>query len=108
MDRRSCATFATRLARAELSGGSASAIACWKNAPRALAFYQLSRRRPELVKVLLRKGLERQLPAGYDIDRHFTPRYDPWDQRLCLVPDGDLFTAISEGEASIVTDQIEM
>ena len=49
------------------------------------------------MKALLRKGLEKQLPAGYDIDKHFKPRYNPWDQRLCLVPDGDLFKAISEG-----------
>ena len=59
------------------------------------------------MKRLLRKGVERQLPAGYDIDTHFTPRYNPWDQRLCLVPDGDLFEAIGEGRASIVTDRIE-
>src|SRR5690606_29014557 len=70
-------------------------------------FYHLSRRRPELVKRLLRKGIERQLPPGYDLDTHFTPRYDPWDQRLCLVRDGDLFAAIRDGGASVVTDHIE-
>ena len=64
---------------------------------RTQGFYQLSQRRPELVKRMLRKGVERQLPEGYDIDTHFTPRYDPWDQRLCLVPDGDLFKAITAG-----------
>ena len=47
-----------------------------------------------------------QLPEGYDIDRHFSPRYDPWDQRLCLVPDGDLFRALRRGTAEIVTDTI--
>jgi monooxygenase len=47
------------------------------------------------------------LPAGYDVDTHFNPRYGPWDQRLCLVPDGDLFKAISRGRASIVTDAID-
>src|SRR5437879_4525321 len=56
---------------------------------------------------MLRKGLERQLPRGYDIDVHFTPRYNPWDQRLCVVPDGDLFKAISSGAASVVTDHID-
>ena len=55
----------------------------------------------------IRKGLERELPAGYDIDTHFTPRYNPWDQRLCLVPDGDLFAAIRAGRASVVTDHID-
>jgi len=68
--------------------------------------YNLSQRRPRLVKRLLRRSLERQLPAGYDIDRHFTPHYNPWDQRLCAVPDGDLFAAISAGRASVVTDRI--
>lgn len=68
--------------------------------------YELSQSRPRLVKRLLRWSVKRQLPAGYDIDRHFTPRYDPWDQRLCAVPDGDLFAAISAGSASVVTDQI--
>jgi cation diffusion facilitator CzcD-associated flavoprotein CzcO len=69
--------------------------------------FELSRRRPELVKRLLRKGLESRLPPGYDIDTHFTPRYNPWDQRLCLVPDDDLFIAIGEGRASIVTDEVD-
>jgi cation diffusion facilitator CzcD-associated flavoprotein CzcO len=59
------------------------------------------------MKRLLRKGIERQLPKGYDIDTHFTPRYNPWDQRMCLVPNGDLFKAISDGSASVVTDQID-
>jgi len=78
----------------------------WLNALMTMTLYQLSRRRPEFVKRMLRKGLERELPAGYDIDTHFTPKYDPWDQRLCLVPDGDLFRAISAGSADVVTDHI--
>jgi cation diffusion facilitator CzcD-associated flavoprotein CzcO len=56
---------------------------------------------------MLRKGVERQLPPGYDVDTHFTPTYDPWDQRLCLVPNSDLFEAIRSGKASVVTDHIE-
>ncbi|MGO8906154.1 MAG: flavin-containing monooxygenase [Solirubrobacteraceae bacterium] len=79
----------------------------WKNVLLATLLYQLSRRRPELIKRLIRKGVQRQLPPGYDIDTHFKPRYDPWDQRMCLVPDGDLFEAISAGRASVVTDRIE-
>jgi cation diffusion facilitator CzcD-associated flavoprotein CzcO len=51
--------------------------------------------------------VRRRLPAGYDIDTHFTPPYNPWDQRVCAVPDGDLFEAISAGSASVVTDHIE-
>jgi monooxygenase len=55
---------------------------------------------------LLRKAALRQLPPGYDVDTHFTPRYQPWDQRLCLAPDGDLFTAIRTGRASVLTDRL--
>ena len=82
-------------------------LARWKNVLLAAAVYRLSRRRPKLVRKLIRAGVRRQLPAGYDIGTHFTPRYQPWDQRLCLVPDGDLFKAISAGHASVVTGQIE-
>ncbi len=78
----------------------------WTKALTTQASYRLSRVRPQLVKRLLRAQLERQLPPGYDIDTHFTPRYDPWDQRLCVVPDGDLFAAIAAGRASVVTDRI--
>jgi cation diffusion facilitator CzcD-associated flavoprotein CzcO len=78
----------------------------WFKAVTTQGSYRLSKRRPELMKRLLRKGIERQLPKGYDIDTHFTPRYDPWDQRLCLVPNGDLFKAIRRGTASVVTDRI--
>jgi cation diffusion facilitator CzcD-associated flavoprotein CzcO len=56
------------------------------------------------VKKLIRKGVQNNLPAGYDVDAHFKPRYNPWDQRVCLVPDSDLFEAIGAGSAEIVTD----
>jgi monooxygenase len=79
----------------------------WKNVLLMLLSFQLSRRRPRFVKALVRRGVERRLPPGYDIDTHFNPRYNPWDQRLCLVPDADLFEAISDGRASVVTGRIE-
>jgi cation diffusion facilitator CzcD-associated flavoprotein CzcO len=79
----------------------------WMNALTTQAFFRVSKLRPQLVKRALRKGLERELPPGYDIDTHFTPTYDPWDQRLCVVPDGDLFRAIRDGRASVVTDHID-
>jgi monooxygenase len=79
----------------------------WKNVFLQGASYRLSRRRPELMKKLLRRGVTKALPPGYDVDTHFKPRYDPWDQRLCLVPDADLFQAIHDGSAEIVTDRIE-
>jgi cation diffusion facilitator CzcD-associated flavoprotein CzcO len=59
------------------------------------------------VKRLILKGAAKQLPAGYPVDQHFNPRYNPWDQRLCVVPDGDLFRSIRQGKASVVTDEIE-
>ena len=82
-------------------------IVRWKNVMLTLAIYNFSRRRPAAMKRLIRKLLERRLPPGFDIDTHFNPRYEPWDQRMCLVPDGDLFDAISAGRASVVTDRIE-
>jgi monooxygenase len=82
-------------------------IVRWKNVLLALAFYQLCQRAPGLMKKLLRKGVESHLPDGYDVDTHFTPRYDPWDQRLCFVPDADLFDAIKAGKVDIVTDTID-
>jgi cation diffusion facilitator CzcD-associated flavoprotein CzcO len=82
-------------------------LARWKNALLATFVFQLSRRAPGLMKSLARKTAIAQLPAGYDVDTHFAPRYNPWDQRLCLVPDGDLFKAIRHGRASIVTDRID-
>jgi cation diffusion facilitator CzcD-associated flavoprotein CzcO len=79
----------------------------WKNVLLTMASFQLSRRRPRWVKAMIRKGVERRLPPGYDTSTHFRPKYNPWDQRMCLVPDGDLFDAISSGSASIVTDTVE-
>jgi monooxygenase len=92
--------------RRVLPDRAAYAIVRWKNVMLQTALFQLSRRRPGVVKKLIRRGVERALPPGYDVDTHFTPSYYPWDQRLCLVPDGDLFKAISAGDASVVTDRI--
>jgi monooxygenase len=85
----------------------AYSIVRWKNVLLTMLSFELSRRRPRVVRALVRKGVKRRLPPDYDIDKHFNPRYNPWDQRLCLVPDGDLFEAICDGRASVVTDQIE-
>jgi monooxygenase len=94
-------------ARRVLPRKAAYAAVRWKNVLMASGFYQLCRRRPALAKKMLRRATERQLPEGYPVDTHFRPTYDPWDQRLCIVPDGDLFRAIRKGEASVVTDRIE-
>ena len=97
--------IATRL-RALLGARRGYAVTRWKNVLITTLIYRLSRRRPEMIRGWIRKLTIKQLPAGYDVDRHFNPAYNPWDQRLCLVPDGDLFKAISDGRASVVTDRI--
>ena len=79
----------------------------WKNVLLGIYFYNLSRRKPEQVKQGILRLAREQLGPDYDVDKHFTPRYNPWDQRVCLVPDADLFVAIRSGKASIVTDEIE-
>ena len=79
----------------------------WKNVLAAMLAFQLSRRAPKVMKALLRKGVLSQMPAGYDVDTHFAPTYDPWDQRMCFVPDGDLFKSLASGRASIVTGTID-
>ncbi len=95
------------LLRRLLPARIAYSIVRTKNVLVTMLGYQLSRRRPRFMKRLIRRGLEQQLPADYPIDTHFKPRYEPWDQRLCLVPDGDLFRVLSSGDASIVTDLID-
>ncbi len=93
--------------RRHLPAGVAHSIIKWKNVITSWAFYRLSKRRPKLVKKALRKQLEHLLPPEFDIDTHFTPSYDPWDQRVCLVPDADLFKELKKGTATIVTDTID-
>ena len=78
-----------------------------KNVALSTAAYQLMRRRPDAGRRLLRRRARRLLPEGYPVDTHFAPRYDPWDQRLCVARDGDLFAAISAGRAEVVTDTVE-
>ena len=77
-----------------------------KNVALMTLSYQLSRRFPRAARSLITRGARAQLPDGFDVDTHFAPRYDPWDQRLCVSPDGDLFAALRGGRASIVTDRI--
>lgn len=79
----------------------------WRNVMWGMFFFQLSRRRPAKVKNLILSGVRAALGPDYDVATHFTPRYNPWDQRLCLVPDGDLFKAIRERRAEVVTSEID-
>ena len=91
--------------RAVLPSSAAYAITRWKNVLLGIVFYALARKRPSVMKRLIAKGITKEL--GEESLKDFTPNYDPWDQRLCLVPDSDLFKSIREGRASVVTDQIE-
>jgi monooxygenase len=79
----------------------------WKNARMGSAIYGFCRRHPARARAVLQNAAAKRLPAGYDLGAHFTPAYEPWDQRMCLVPDGDFFAAIKSGKADVVTDHIE-
>ena len=79
----------------------------FKNIVRGSFTYQLCRRAPNLVKGMFKKNIEKQLPENYDVDTHFTPTYNPWDQRVCLDPSASLFRSISQGSVTMVTDHIE-
>jgi cation diffusion facilitator CzcD-associated flavoprotein CzcO len=93
--------------RRRLPARLAYALTRAKNVGLQMLSYRFSRRFPRLTRRLLRRGAVDRLPPGYDVDTHFNPSYDPWDQRLCLDPDGDLFKAISSGRADVVTDRVE-
>ncbi len=93
--------------RKKLPPKLAYGVTRWKNVMMASAVYNFCRTFPERSKKLLVKSVERNLGKDYDVAQHFTPRYKPWDQRLCLVPDADLFKALRDGRAEIVTDEID-
>ncbi len=93
--------------RTVLPGKLAYDIVRWRNVLLQMFFYNRARARPDQLKKLIIDGVKAQLGPDYDVARHFTPTYNPWDQRLCLVPDADLFDAIKTGSASVVTDQID-
>jgi cation diffusion facilitator CzcD-associated flavoprotein CzcO len=94
------------LLRRCLPDRAAYVLARWKNVLEATFFYNLARKKPELCKRMVAKGVRRQLGMGYE-SKHFTPPYNPWDQRLCFAPDSDFFLEMREGRVSVVTDSIE-
>jgi cation diffusion facilitator CzcD-associated flavoprotein CzcO len=79
----------------------------WKTVLLGMYFFRMCRTAPDKIKALLLSGVRQALGPDYDIATHFTPKYNPWDQRLCLVPNGDLFESIKSGKASVVTDHID-
>jgi len=98
--------FANALRR-RLPAKLAYGIIRWRNVLLGMFFYRMARRKPEKVKAQIIDMVRQELGPDYDVETHFTPRYNPWDQRLCLVPDSDLFCAIKSGAAQVVTDHIE-
>lgn len=97
---------ATRRLSRVMSADRAARLIRARNVLLTWGLYQASRRWPGKVAQLIRDGVAKQLPADVPIDPHFLPRYNPWDQRLCVVPDGDLFAALRSGQASVVTGTI--
>ncbi len=99
-------TFASRLQK-YMPRKLALRLTRWRNILIGMHFYKIARAQPDKFSAAIIGGARAQLGENYDVATHFTPKYKPWDQRLCLVPDGDLFKTIREGHASIATDTIE-
>ncbi len=93
--------------RRKLPSRLAYGVTRWRNVLLTMFFFNMARRRPEKFKAGVLKAVQDELGPDYDVATHFTPRYKPWDQRLCLVPDSDLFRSLREGSSSVVTDTIE-
>jgi len=98
--------FANNL-RKRLPAQLAYDIVRWRNVLLQLLFFRVARKNPEKTKQGILKMVREQLGPDYDVETHFTPRYNPWDQRLCLVPDADLFESLKAGKTSVVTDHID-
>ena len=93
--------------RQHLPSKTAHTMIRWRNVLFGMYFYNVARRRPQQAKEFIINGVRAALGPSFDVDKHFRPRYNPWDQRMCVVPNGDLFTALRTGQASVVTDEIE-
>lgn len=97
----------TELVRKVLPRNTSHTIVKWRNAAQEGFTWFMSRKFPGFVRAVLRRAAVAKLPAGYPVDVHFKPRYNPWDQRMCLDADGDLFEAISAGRVEVVTDHVD-
>ncbi len=93
--------------REHLPAKLAYSLVRWRNVLFGMYFFNLARKKPGQVKKYLIDMVRKELGEGHDVETHFTPRYNPWDQRLCLVPDSDLFQSLKSGKSSVVTDTIE-
>lgn len=93
--------------RSKLPAKLAYGLTRWKNVLMGMYFFNLCRKKPEMVKQRLLEEVRKELGPDFDVETHFNPTYNPWDQRLCLVPDSDMFNVLKDGRASVVTDHIE-
>ncbi|HET8932532.1 MAG TPA: NAD(P)/FAD-dependent oxidoreductase [Polyangiales bacterium] len=93
--------------RKKVSPMNAYRLTRWKNIGLGAFFYNLARRNPDAARKRIVDGVKEALGPNYDVAKHFNPRYSVWDQRVCIVPDGDLFQAVKSGRAEVVTDEIE-
>ena len=98
--------IANRLRR-WLPAGTACAITRWKNVAAGMYFYRLCKRNPARARAMILNGVRKAVGPDCDVEAHFNPRYNPWEQRLCLAPNGDFFQSIRQGRTTIVTDEIE-
>jgi cation diffusion facilitator CzcD-associated flavoprotein CzcO len=98
--------FIANWLRRKVSARLAYGLVRWKNVLLQMYFYNLARRKPGKTKKGILHLAKKALGPEYDVEKHFSPRYNPWDQRLCLIPDADLFLALRSGKASVVTDEI--
>ena len=95
------------LAKKVLPECAALRLVRWKNILVSITIYQICRRAPEFARKMLRDIAAKDLPQGYEVEKHFNPRYRPWDQRLCVIPDSDFYKAINAGRTSVVTGEID-
>ncbi|WP_026918184.1 flavin-containing monooxygenase [Gordonia shandongensis] len=96
----------TKLLQRALPAQVSHTVIRWRNAVSTMLMFLFCRAFPKLSRRLLRRIAIAMLPKGFDVDTHFKPRYEPWDQRLCVIPDGDFYTAIKDGDADVATDTI--
>ena len=81
-------------------------ISRWKYIIRQIYFYGISKKRPMEVKKFIKNEIKNSLFKGFDIEKHFNPKYDPWDERVCVVVDNDLYESINQGKCTVVTENI--
>lgn len=96
-----------RIVHRMLPGKLAHFLSRWKNILLSMYLYRVARKYPEKTAEYIQDQVRKELPSNYDLDTHFSPNYKPWDERLCVIPDNDLFQAIKSGKCTMLTDHID-